>query len=96
MQLTWFHLVYSDKLTPDCYFVLMTNMKSEDEMIEDLITVGDLKRHLAIFGDDEKVLFGCLGLQFYRTKKLGDKLVQIEFNQTVWDDKNWDVRVDNH
>lgn len=47
-------------------------------------TVGELREALKIFPDDWQVIFGCEELEFCRTKKRGEKLVQIEFNQTVY------------
>ncbi|WP_421173899.1 hypothetical protein [Aeromonas enteropelogenes] len=49
------------------------------------ITVGELKRQLALWSDDTEVSFS--GLDFYRLKGRGEKLVQIEFNQMVYKDK---------
>jgi hypothetical protein len=48
------------------------------------ITVGELREALKIFPDDWQVIFGCAELEFYRTKARGEKLVQIEFSQTVY------------
>jgi hypothetical protein len=64
--------------------------------IEDLMTVGELKRALEGAHDDDKVFFGCFSLQFYRTKYRGDNLLQIEFNQSVYDDETGKVYIDNH
>lgn len=47
----------------------------------EFITVGELKRHLEVFGDDWIVDFS--GLEFYRTKARGDNTVQIEFSEQV-------------
>ncbi len=58
------------------------------------ITVGELREHLKVFPDDWEVTFG--GLEFYRTKQRGDKLVQIEFNQTVYRNAKGKVVVENH
>jgi hypothetical protein len=57
------------------------------------ITVGELKMHLASFTDDDLLYFG--GLEFYRTKQRGPKLVQIEFKQNVYIDDNDTVVVED-
>lgn len=61
-----------------------------------LMTVGQLKRQLAGLPDDGKIFFGCESLSFHRIKMRGDKYFQIEFNQTVYDDKEGNVFIDNH
>jgi hypothetical protein len=48
------------------------------------ITVGELQEALKVFPSDWKVIFGCEELEFYRTKARGEKLVQIEFNKSVY------------
>jgi hypothetical protein len=58
------------------------------------ITVGELKLHLKSYADDCELYFG--GLEFYRLKQRGDKLVQFEFNQTVYKDSQGRVVVENH
>ncbi len=59
------------------------------------ITVKELKQLLNAYSDDSVLYFG--GLDFYRLKQRGDKLVQVEFNQTVYKDKkSGDVVVENH
>lgn len=55
-----------------------------EKMPEYTMTVGDLRRHLAVFPDDWELTFGSGNLEFYRTKARGEKLVQIEFNQNTW------------
>lgn len=54
------------------------------------LTVGDLKRQLEVFDNDEEVFFGNdeNALTFYRTKSRGPKLVQIEFNQQIYRDSD--------
>lgn len=47
-------------------------------------TVGELRKALAAYPDDWQVIFGCRELEFYRTKQRDTKLIQIEFNQTVY------------
>ena len=51
-----------------------------------LITVGDLRRQLAVFDDDTEVFFGGGedALEFYRMKLRGKNLLQFEFNQQVY------------
>ena len=46
------------------------------------MTVGDLKRHLASFHDDDELVFQG-ELTFYRLKQRGPKLVQLDFNEAV-------------
>lgn len=56
------------------------------------ITVGELKRWLAAFGDDCELYMG--GLTFYRLKQRGDKLVQFEFNEQVCPNESGTVIVE--
>lgn len=58
-----------------------------------LRTVGELRQELAVFDDDDEVDFS--GLDFYRFKMRGEKLVQCEFNQPVYRDKKGRVVVQN-
>ncbi len=59
------------------------------------ITVGELKERLAGYSDDSILYFG--GLDFYRLKQRGEKLIQIEFDQTVYKDGDTgNVIVENH
>jgi hypothetical protein len=57
------------------------------------ITVGKFKEQLSVFDDDCVLFFG--GLDFYRLKLRGDKLLQVEFNQPVYLDKKGHVVVEN-
>lgn len=57
----------------------MTNKNKRSDHTIDLET---LLRLLSAYPSDTRVSFG--GLDFYRVKKRGDKLVQIEFNQSVY------------
>lgn len=43
----------------------------------------EFREHLQIFPDDWTAIFAVDGipLHFFRAKKLGDKLVQLEFNE---------------
>lgn len=61
-------------------------------MHEDRITVGELVARLANYPPDTEIIFSD-GLPFYRLKTRGDRLVQIEFNVTVFrePDGNWRV-----
>lgn len=61
---------------------------------EPTITVGELKQRLAIYDDDWEITFN--GLKFCRLKARGPKLVQMEFEQTVYLDESGDVVVENH
>jgi hypothetical protein len=58
------------------------------------ITVAELKKHLETWPDDMEILFGAEpGLDFYRVKQRGEKLLQVEFSQSVYNDSNghWHV-----
>lgn len=57
------------------------------------LTVGELKKELEGYPDHYELYFG--GLDFYRLKQRGPKLVQVEFNQTVYKDKNGKVVIEN-
>jgi hypothetical protein len=57
-------------------------------------TVGELREALRLFPDDAQVIFGCEELEFYRTKSRGEKLVQIEFSQTVYVSDDGKIHVD--
>lgn len=60
-------------------------MDSKKENVE-RITVGQLIDHLKVFDKNSEVIFGNSDeLSFYRTKSRGEKLVQIEFNETILD-----------
>lgn len=48
--------------------------------MSDEFTVGDLKRHLAMWSDNTKLTFGGK-LTFYRVKRCGDDEVFIEWNE---------------
>lgn len=50
------------------------------------ITVGELRELLANFADDWELSFGAL--HFYRVKVRGEKLVQIEFDESISQDKS--------
>jgi len=49
------------------------------------ITVGELIVHLKAFSHDDELHIG--GLHFYRLKRRGDHLVQMEFSEQVYRDK---------
>ena len=61
----------------------------------DTFTVGDLKRQLKIFPDDWELSFGGV-LGFNRVKKRGDKLVDIEFNQSVYKNAEGRIVLEDH
>lgn len=46
------------------------------------ITVGDLKEMLELYDNDFEISFS--GLDFYRLKTRGPKLVQVEFNEVIY------------
>lgn len=58
------------------------------------ITVKDLREQLQAFSDDDELYFG--GLIFDRLKSRGNNLVQMEFSQTVYQDTQGNVVVENH
>ncbi len=60
------------------------------------MTVGELRQKLEGFPDDARIFFGCFSLEFYRLKLRGPKLLQMEFSQTVSDDEEGRVFVENH
>jgi hypothetical protein len=60
----------------------------------ELMTVGELRRQLSGYPDDTPITFGCLSLKMYRLKWRGD-ILQIEFDQTVYDDEQGNVYVTN-
>ncbi|HRQ71786.1 MAG TPA: hypothetical protein PLU35_02030 [Phycisphaerales bacterium] len=57
------------------------------------ITVSQLRKELENWPDDFEVQFAG-GLEFYRFKVRGERLVQIEFNQSVYKDRNGRWHVD--
>lgn len=63
---------------------------------DELMTVGELKDRLNGFANDTKIFFGCKSLRFYRLKIRGEKILQLEFSQTVYDDENGKVYIENH
>lgn len=60
------------------------------------LTIGELRKSLELYPDDWQVIFGCEDLEFYRTKQRGDKLVQIEFNQSFTRNSEGKIVIDNH
>jgi hypothetical protein len=59
------------------------------------LTIGELKEMIRLYDDDIEISFS--GLDFYRLKMRGDKLVQVEFNQTVYKERETgNVIVENH
>lgn len=64
----------------------MTAESSNIPLEELRITVGDLRRQLDGYSPNTEVSFS--GLDFYRVKQRGDNLIQIEFNQQVWRDRD--------
>lgn len=59
------------------------------------ITVRMLKEHLNSYKDDAELYFG--GLEFYRLKNRSSDglLVQVEFSQQVYRDKDGNVVIEN-
>lgn len=60
---------------------------------EPLKTVGELIEQLKKYDPSTEVNFS--GLDFYRFKKRGDNLIQCEFNQAVYRDKEGNVQIVN-
>lgn len=58
-----------------------------------LITVGELMDRLSSYPRDTKISFS--GLDFYRLKRRGENLIQVEFNQVVYRDSEGHVVVEN-
>ncbi|WP_028886816.1 hypothetical protein [Teredinibacter turnerae] len=58
------------------------------------ITVGEFKSQLESFNENDVLDFS--GLDFYRLKKRGPELVQVEFNQTVYVNSEDKVQIENH
>ncbi len=53
-------------------------------MLDNKITISELIEHLKVFDPEAKLTFGNDDkLTFYRTKRKGERLVQIEFNEVV-------------
>lgn len=48
------------------------------------MTAGELKDRLEGYPNDHEIIFGDNALTFYRLKKRGSKLVQLEFNESVY------------
>ena len=71
------------------------NKMSREEKDLPTISVDEFIDWLKMFeGQDFRLSFG--GLDFYRLKQRGPKLVQIEFNESVYLDDLGDVVVENH
>ncbi len=51
--------------------------------IKNTIKISELIKHLSVFNPDDDLFFASGELTFYRTKKRGDHLVQIEFNEVI-------------
>ncbi|MDB2373631.1 hypothetical protein N9W11_03645 [Psychrosphaera haliotis] len=59
------------------------------------LTIGDLKEMIKDYENDIEISFS--GLDFYRLKMRADKLVQVEFNQTVYKEPDTGkVVINNH
>lgn len=56
------------------------------------VTVGELREQLEGYSEDAELYMG--GLQFYRLKRRGEKLVQLEFNQQVYRDEDGEIVVE--
>lgn len=62
---------------------------------EPTIDLDSFLKELEIYkGEGYKLTFS--GLTYYRPKPRGEKLLQIEFNETVYLDAQGDVAVENH
>lgn len=51
--------------------------------VKKTIKVSELIKHLSVFDPNDDLFFASGELSFYRTKKRGDHLVQIEFNEVI-------------
>ena len=60
------------------------------------MTIGELKKQLEGWPDDDEITFSG-GLDFYRLKQRGPRLVNMEFNQLVYKTKEgkWVVQDDS-
>ena len=58
-----------------------------------MITVGMLMEQLS--GYDKDMMLSFSGLDFYRLKQRAPDLIQVEFNQMVYRDKDGQVVVEN-
>ena len=58
------------------------------------MTVGDLKKHLEQYPDNYEINFSW-GLEFSRLRPRGAEVVNMEFNQVVYKDKNGKWHVDD-
>lgn len=70
---------------PNCTAVLGTFIQPvhREKMTRTKLTVGELRRHLENWPDDMELIFSDDGLDFYRFKKRGETLLQMEFDQTI-------------
>ncbi|MGE0269473.1 MAG: hypothetical protein AB7S78_13570 [Candidatus Omnitrophota bacterium] len=63
---------------------------------ESRITIGRLREDLQGYSDDTEITFGstreAVPLIFYRVKRRGDGLVQIELNEVDPEHKRWILR----
>ncbi len=60
--------------------VVQRGLKTKGDTMSEDFTVGDLRRHLQAYSDDDKLSFAG-GLGFYRVKASGDNEAFIEFNE---------------
>jgi hypothetical protein len=58
------------------------------------ISVGELRRQLEIFDDNAEIYAG--GLTLYKLKVIGDKLIQMEFNEYVHRDKEGKLVIEEY
>lgn len=58
------------------------------------ISVGELRKQLEIFDDDAEIYAG--GLTLYKLKLVGEKLVQMEFNEYVHRNKEGRLIIDEY
>lgn len=69
-------------------------MSITDKDTNHTIELDELIRQLKSYPPDTQVSFG--GLDFYRVKKRGDKLIQIEFSQSVYRTDKGTLVVEDH
>ncbi len=69
-------------------------MSMTDNYTDHTVELAELIRQLKSYPPDTRVSFG--GLDFYRVKKRGDKLIQVEFNQSVYRTEKGVLVVEDH
>ena len=79
-------LEYSASLEEIHQYLVSLDESKEERLRQERempITIQDLIKRLEIFDPESELCFGDGSLTFYRVKKRGKKLIQIEFNEVV-------------